>query len=157
MFEILGQFAQTVLMHAAASDLFNGNPDGVGVNLTKFANLCAHLGIGAGGTGTAKVQVVAAEDANGTNAEAIPFKYDKATVGDTFGALTDAVAADGVTTTAGTGDQYRLYVRQRQLPDGKPFVFVRLTEVVNDPVVAEVIGILYNADECQATMPTALT
>lgn len=128
----------TVLAVEPKADGLAGSVAAPCVNMENVEDLAALVAIGAGGTGTAKLQVEACAASDGSGNEAIPFKYKKSTSGDSFTAVADATAADGVTTTAGTNDQYMLGVRAGQLPIGKPWVRVISTEVANDPVVAAI-------------------
>lgn len=131
-----------VLGLTPAADRFNSNPVGDYVNMGLARELMGVLGIGAGGTGTGKIQVLAASDNTGTGAEAVDFKFRKCTSGDTFTAIANAAAADGVTTTAGTDDLYQVLVDAADLPEGKNWVAIQVTEVANDPVVAFLLYVL---------------
>jgi hypothetical protein len=148
---------QYVQLIAPMDDIFNTSPTTFELTAKLYDDITFKLDIGAGGTGTGKVQVEACDNAAGDNAEAIPFKYKKATTGDTFGDVTDATAADGFTTTAGTGDQYVFGVHAKDLPQGKPCLRVKLTEVANDPVFGCLTAILTHCGHAfPNAMPTAI-
>ena len=82
----------------------------------------------------------AASKADKTGAEAVPFRY-KTVTGDTIGNLTAGTAA-GVSIAAGADRSVAIDVDVRDLPDGKPWVYVTFTETVNSPVAGGVIAIL---------------
>ena len=133
-----------LLVLAPAADRYNTNPATAGVSMRSFRNAVFLINEGAGGTGTATVTVEGCSAANGTGAEAIPFKYRQSTgSGATLGELTQAAAA-GFTTTAGANKVIAIEVDSDDLPPNKPYVRLQLTEVANDPVAAGVTCVLLN-------------
>ena len=134
--------------HAPKADLYDTNPAGQYVNGKNGDRVSWFLQQKTAGTntGTATVTVLAASSNSGTGAEAVPFVYRKKTTAvtvTTFGAATAAAAA-GFTTTANENTIYEIDVDTHALPEGKPYVALKLTEVVNDPVDGAVIGLIAN-------------
>lgn len=146
---------QFVTVVAPSADVFDGNPAGKPVRLDNAQKVLHLLSIGAGGTGTATITMEKCDNAAGDNAVAIPFKYRKATTDDNFGALTDATSA-GITTTAGTNDQYLTEVDARDLSVDKPWVRIKLTEVVNSPVVGVCFAVAADFRYGANPMPTVV-
>ena len=66
--------------------------------------------------------VDACDDVVPTNVTKIPFWYREVLTGDTEGAITRAVAADGFTVTAGSSKIVLVEVEAKDLPAGKSFV-----------------------------------
>lgn len=102
--------------------------------------LVAHKG---GTTGKSTLTLSAASDTSGTGAVAIPFAYRRKTTGasDVYSAIAAAAAA-GIDTVPAEDTVIELFVKSSDLPDGKPFVKLTLTEAVNDPVSGSAIAIL---------------
>lgn len=143
---------------APVADIFNGNPTSDVVSLKNFEKvtfLVSHTG---GTTGTGKIQVQAVDNPAGSNATALDFKYAKKATGasDTWGEVTDAVAATGVTTVATEVAIYAVEILAAALPEDQPYVQLKLTEVVNDPVTGAVLIVLDNP-RFSAPFATALT
>ncbi|TXH19316.1 MAG: hypothetical protein E6R03_00715 [Hyphomicrobiaceae bacterium] len=132
---------------SANTDIFNGNPISDVVNVSKFARaviLFSHKG---GTTGNGSIKVQAVDNVAGSNAANLPFRYSKKTTGasDTWGAITDAVAADGVTTVATEDTTYAIEVDLANMPETQKYLTVKLTEVTNDPVSGSLLILLGNA------------
>ncbi len=136
--ELLQEIVKFVKGLAPAADRWNTNPVSDAVKLN-YHDECTFVVHQAGGTtGTATLTIEACSAADGTGAEAVPYKYQvgadgAGAGGDAVGALTDAAAA-GFTTTAATDRLYLLSVKASALPAGKNFVRLKCTEAVNDPV-----------------------
>jgi hypothetical protein len=149
-----------VSSHSAAADRYNTNPVGDYLNAGKFEGVSFLLSQATAGTntGTAVVTVQAASSDAGASAEAIPFRYRKKTTGASavWGSVIEA-AASGFTTTANEDTIYEIEVKGDGLPEGKPFVAVKLTEGVNDPVTACVIAIGTGVRYQGQTQPDALS
>lgn len=126
------------------------------VHMENLEDLLGLIALGAGGTGTTKIQVEACTLSDGTGNEAIPFKYKSSTSGDSFGAVAEATAANGVTTVAGTNDQYAVGVRAGQLPIGKSWVRIKCTEVVDSAINATII-LIGRPKHQTDPLPTMLT
>ncbi|MCL4822047.1 MAG: hypothetical protein KJ067_23205 [Vicinamibacteria bacterium] len=144
---ILTQLQPVITVLAPDADRYNGNPETRKVNMALLDHVTFLLSEGAGGTGTAKLQVIA-YDKDGNNGEAIAFKYRVTAAGsfEPFGAVQDAsVAADGYTTVAGASKQIAIEVQGKGKPEDKPLVALRITEVVNDPVDAGVVAVCSRA------------
>jgi hypothetical protein len=102
--------------------------------------IVAHKG---GTTGKSTLTLSAASDTSGTGAAAIAFTYRRKTTGasDVYGAITAATTA-GIDTVPAEDTLIELFVKSSDLPDGKPYVKLTLTEAVNDPVSGSAIAIL---------------
>jgi hypothetical protein len=132
--------------HAPKADLYDTSPAGQYVNTRHGAKVSWFLQQKTAGTntGTATITVLAASDNAGTGAAAVPFKYRKKNAGvanSTHGNVIDATVA-GFTTTANENTLYEIEIDASVLPDGKPFVALKLTETVNDPVDGAVLGLI---------------
>jgi hypothetical protein len=143
---------------APTADIFNANPVSDVVNLKKFGKvtfLFEHVG---GTTGTGKLQVQAVDNASSSNAVDLDFRYAKKVTGasDSWGAVTAAAAATGVTTVAAESAIYCIEVDAAALPDAQAYVQLKLTEVVNDPVTGAAQILLGDA-RYGAPFATALT
>ncbi len=142
-----------------AADRFNTDPATDIVNLGLADCLTAIVYHAGGTTGKAKIQVEACSDASGTGAEAVAFRYRRMTTGasDTLGAISYAtVAADGIETVPTEATAIEVCIFSEELPDGKPFARLKLTETNNDPVTATVIGILSGLKFKGPDSPTVL-
>lgn len=95
-----------------------------------------------GAVGTATITVEACDDVVPTNVSAVPFKYQVCTVGDTFGALTEAPVA-GFATVAGSNQLYKVEVDADALSTSK-YGYIRLksVEVVVGAVLGGIIAVL---------------
>lgn len=133
---------ETVL--APAADRYNTDPATTGVRLRNYSGVRFILAEGAGTTGTAVVTVEEATAADGTGAQAIPFRYRRKDGTDNWGAWQAATDA-GFTTAVGGTQVYELEVRDRALTAGFDFVRVQLTEGVDAPTVAAVLAESYGA------------
>tara|TARA_Y100000310_G_scaffold339506_1_gene432379 strand:+ start:706 stop:1173 length:468 start_codon:yes stop_codon:yes gene_type:complete len=96
---------------------------------------------GVGATGTATITVSGASDNAGTGSADIAYKYRNHANAAAQGALT-SVAATGFTVTAGSNETTLVEVDAADLPDGKPWCSLTLTEVVDSPVLGTVIAIM---------------
>lgn len=144
---------------APVADIFNGNPVSDVVNLKNFKKalfLVSHTG---GTTGTGNLKVQAVDNPAGANAVDVEFKYAKKVTGasDVWGAVTQAVAATGVTTVATEATIYAIEVNADDLPEAKSYVQLKLTEVVNDPVTGAVTIVLLEPRFGGVPFATALT
>jgi|SRR5262245_8639515 len=141
-----------------ATDRYNTNPATDVFNTKDYSHITFIVEEGAGGTGTVKIQVEACSAAAGTGNTAIAFNYrlvaDTATA-DTWGALT-AIASTGYTTVAGANKMVAVEIDAEELPAGKPFVRLQLTEVVDSPCAASVLAILSGARYPQQVPTTAI-
>ena len=120
----------------ASADLFNGVPESARVTAAHHERLDYVLR--AEGTdaaaATATVTISAASDSGGTGAEDIPFKLAKGGADeDVMSDLAD-VAAAGFVTDANEDRTYVACVDTDALPVGKPFVAIKLTELVDGAV-----------------------
>ena len=122
-----------------SADVYNGNPTSDVINMQNFkkAVFVLHQKSSTSNTGTASVKPQAVENVSGSSAEDLPFKYSKMTTGasDVMGAITAVAAGSTFTTTANEDTAFVIEVDASDLPEGKPFLQLKLTEVVNDPVV----------------------
>lgn len=128
--------------HAPSADLFNGDPTGDYACLKYGFQIVFIIQEGAGGTGRATLTVLAATNASGGSAEAVPFRYiSQANTGASRAAIAAATAA-GITPAAGANKITMIVVNADELPDGKPWVALKATESVDDPVVGSIIGMV---------------
>jgi hypothetical protein len=111
-------------------------------------------------TGTATVTIEACSDVSGTGAEAVAFAYnanESAGSSDDVGARTE-VSAAGFTTTANKTAMYFCEIDAADLPAGKPFVRLKATEAVNDPVTGSIFALCEGRYKGEAdTLVTALS
>lgn len=125
-----------------AADRYNTNPVSDAVNMKHYAQVAfiLHQVTAGTNTGTATVTIEACSAADGSGAEAVAFRYVKKTTGasSVFGSVTNATAA-GFTTTANEDTVYVCEVDPSIMPSGKPYLRMKLTEAVNDPVTAGVL------------------
>jgi hypothetical protein len=102
---------------------------------------------GAGATGTSTITVLACDDTTPTTTEAIPFKYQAITSGDTPGAIT-AATTSGFTTTAGSSQRYLIYIDASDLADsGYGYCQIQAVEDANDPVLGGIDILLFEGKE----------
>lgn len=126
---------QIVTGLAPAADRFNGSPATDVVN-TKYADKVTFLIEHSGGTsGYATLTVEECDNVTPSNTKAIAFNYRKKTTGASaaWGDIT-AATTSGVATTA-AGDQIiEIQVDPAALTAGYPYVRLKCTETVDDPV-----------------------
>lgn len=145
-----GLFVENVHVVAGLSpsaDRYNTDPASDVVNMANFekAVFLLHQCKNATSTaGTASVKPQAVSSVAASNAEDLPFKYTKKVTGadDTMGAVTSVAAGSSFTTTANEDTIYVIEVDARDLPATKQYVQLKLTEVVNAPVIGSVICLL---------------
>lgn len=124
-------------------------------NYNLLTILISHKG---GTTGKSTFTLKAASDAAGNGATVIPFSYRRKTTGasDVFGAIS-AATVSGVETVPTEDTIVELFIKSADLPDGKPYVALVATELVNDPVSGQAIGILGQSRFKGSTMPSVLS
>ncbi len=157
---MLSEKLKFVKLLAPAADAFNTDPASDVISLANAEALTALVAHKGGTTGKAKIQFQACSANDGSGAEAVVFSYRKMTTGDSdvMGAITNVTDASvGVETVATEDTLIECYIRAAQLPAGKPFVRVKLTETANDPVVASVVGILSGLRYQGSDQPSALS
>ena len=116
------------------TDVVKARGEGVLFTLTK----------GVGTTGTTTITIDACDDPTPSNTTAVVFYYRIATTMGVWSAWT-AATASGFTTTAGSSQQYQMYVDASALAEeGYAYVRATLTEVVDDPCVACVTAQVVN-------------
>lgn len=126
------------------------------VSMRGHEKLLAVIHKGVGTTGTSTITVEACDDVVPTNTTAIPFRYRAMTSGDTAGAITLATAA-GFTTTAGSSQLYLVEVDAEAVAAaGYTFVRVKMTEVVNSPVLGGMLLMLLNPTFEGAAVPSSV-
>lgn len=114
-------------------------------------------------TGTSTVTVQAASDTSGTGATAVPFRYRKKTTAvtsDQWGAVTNATSA-GFATTANEDTLYEIEVDPALIVgaavNGKPFVALKLTQLVADAVLGSVIAVVRQPRFAGQTIGTVMS
>lgn len=130
-----------------SADRYNTDPASDVVNMENFEKavfLIHQIRNATSTAGTASVKPQAVSSVAASNAEDLPFKWSKKTTGadDTMGSVSSVAAGNSFTTTANEDTIYVVEVDARDLPATKQFVQLKLTEVVNAPVVGSVICIL---------------
>ena len=136
------------------ADAFAGTVQSEAVNMGKYLRVAFIIVKGVGTTGTSTVTIQASSDASQTGATAIPFYYRRIATGDTGGAVTEALAA-GFNTTAGSDERYVIEVAADACPTDKPFINMKLVEVVDSPVLGG-IEILAEGKYYGNVLPTAI-
>lgn len=146
------------LVLAPDADRYNTDPATDIVSLKRASRAVFIIAEGAGGTGTAKIQVEECDDVTPTNSTAIAFRYRTLTTAgglDTWADWKTAVAADGVTPAAGANKATLVEVHESDLSAGFPFVRVKLTEAEDSPVDAAVFALVLT-DDMGLEIPTVL-
>lgn len=130
-----------------SADRYNSDPASDVVNMSNFekAIFLVHQAKNATSTaGTAAIKPQAVTSVAASNATDLPFKYGKKVTGasDTMGDVTSVAAGSSVTTTANEDTIYVIEVDATDLPVGSNYVQLKITEVVNAPVIGSVICLL---------------
>lgn len=113
------------------------------VNMSAFNNCVFVIYKGVGTTGTSTITVEACDDVVPTNYTAVPFFYQTMAGSDDVNAALVKATSAGFTTTAGSSQIYAIEVRAADLAAlGRKYVRVKMTEVVNSPVLGGVLIIL---------------
>ena len=114
-------------------------------------------------TGTSTITVQAASDTSGTGATPVPFRYRKKTTAvtsDQWGAVSNATTA-GFATTANEDTLYEIEVDPANFAAAsvfnKPFVALKLTQLVADTVLGSVIAVVQNPRFSGQTIPTLMS
>jgi hypothetical protein len=139
---------QYIIALAPDADRWTGNPTTDRVRCPGAGKLQFLVTEGVGGVGTITPTCHAHIANSGGTPEAIPYRYKLAlTPGelDDSGGWTQADDA-GDLMTAGASKQILIEVRADELPAGKPFVSVTLTETDSTAVDAAVIAIVKGGD-----------
>ena len=126
------------------ADAFAGTVYSDAVHMGRFSEACFVIAKGVGTTGTSTITVEKCSAADGTGAEAIPFKYRRQDADGVLGSWLNATAA-GFDTTAGSGDMYIIEVSDKleTLARGdKPWVRLKGVEVVDSPVAGGILILL---------------
>ncbi len=138
-------------------DVNGAGLDGAYVSLKnyKWATIVIQLGV-TGAAGSITVEEAKAVD--GTGAQAIGFNYRaEETAGeDTLGPLTEATAANGITTSANDNIFYVIEISAAELSDGYDCIRVRMS----DPAAATLVSmcaILSQPRFSQENLPSAIT
>lgn len=156
---VLTENLGVIMALAPDADLYASDPASDVINMTDCQRLSFLIFEGAGGTGTATVTVLACDNTTPSNTSAIAFKYrvasNSGTLTDVFGTLTDATSS-GFTTTAGANKIIEVVVDAKDLPDGYPYVQLKLVEVADSPVDACVVAIAYQTRMRRGVMPSLL-
>jgi hypothetical protein len=140
MFSFLEGCRFVSALHPVA-DAFDTLVYPTGIKMSLFERLAFVIMKGVGTLGTCTVQVVAGDDASPSNETAIEFRYRRITSADVPGSVQQATTA-GFATTAGTGDCYVIEIDGKALAaSGYKYAHLKLTELVNDPVIGAVLAI----------------
>ena len=138
-------------------DVFNGGFATAGFNITDYEKLIFIFNyVKTGATGRGNLKVKAADNAALDNPVDIKFNYINK-IGEVESAIAEAVAANGFSPAADTTGLVVMEVRQRQCPDGKPFVHVVGAEVADEPIKGSMIVIGFNHQRAVAGKPVLLS
>jgi len=140
------------------ADAFTGSgvTDIISMKNHQTATFLIYVGVETAGTADGVVTVHAVDDVAGSNATAIPFKYQTITSGDTPSAITDATAT-GYVMTAGSSQINAIYVDAGDLAStGYGYVRLTVTEDTNDPAVACILCMLTEGKEEAEITETAI-
>lgn len=132
---------------APAADRWDTNPATDIVSTKLYDKVCFLAHQAGGTTGKATFTVEACSDVSGTGAVAVPFRYSVGGAGagaggDDTGVIIQATAA-GFDSTPNSDRAYLIEVGAENLPADKPFVRLKCTEAVNDPVNGAVEILLF--------------
>lgn len=144
---------------AAGEDMYDGGIVGDVVNMANAESAVFYIVQLAGVTGTATVQIFAADDATPTTTAAISFYYRNVTAGNTPGAVTEAKT---LVTTAAADQVYEIEVPAAKLAEVTAFAaqYIQFSalEKVNDAVDGLVLGpILHGLRSAEDNIGTQLT
>lgn len=127
------------------------------VNMKNFESVCFLIYKGVGTTGTSTITVEACDDVAPSNATAIPFFYKTMAGSDDVPSALTKATASGFATTAGSSQLYAVEVRYGDLAaSGRNYVRLKMTEVVNSPVLGGVAIILGNPRSLKDPANTAI-
>lgn len=131
---------------AACEDIFNGSPESVYIDMSKYERVTFTVMKNAGAVGTATAQIKSSTVAAGTSPTARAHKYRKATDGEIYTSWAAAVAS-GTTISAGADEVWQFSIAASDL-SGDRYCGFKLTEVdstaVDGMVFAEVFGPRYS-------------
>lgn len=103
------------------------------------AGLLFQITKGVGATGTTTITAQGCDDVAPTTATAIACQYRISTTPDVWGAWTQATAAAGFATTAGSNQMYQVFVRAADIGAlGFGYGRLNMVELVNNPVLGGV-------------------
>jgi hypothetical protein len=126
------------------ADAFAGTKYTLPCKMTKYDRAHFLAAFGAGATGTTKITAEACSDSSGTGATAIPFQVSKQAGADAADSWSDYedVAAAGYDTPAAANKLHLIQVRKDDMPDGKPWLRLKLVEQVDSPMAGAIICVL---------------
>jgi len=136
---------------APLADVQTGDPTTDWFDMRIYRRIVFAYIKGVGATGTATLTVSGASTNTGTGTEDIAYKYRNHANAAAPGALT-SVAATGYTVVAGSSETTLVEVDAADLPDGKPWCSMTLTEVVDSPVLGCVVVLLSSARDEMAVL-----
>ncbi len=128
---------------APDADRWAGTQTSDWVSAKHGRNIDAVVAEGTGTTGTTTLTMLAASDAAGAGAEAIPFRYRISPLAGPAGDWIQATVA-GFLTAAGGDQIIDIEVLAEELPEGKPWVALNGVEGVDAPTDAAVLFIVSN-------------
>jgi hypothetical protein len=125
-----------------AANAFASTVNTAPINLKNFEHVSFVIQCGAGAVGTAAVTVEACSDTTPTATLAIPFVYQECVSGDTFGAITKALAT-GFVTSAAANKMYKIDVDADVLAaSGYGYIRVKSVESVAGAIAGGILAIL---------------
>ena len=125
------------------------------INLKDWRHCLFIIQEGVGTTGTATITVESCDNVTPDTTTAVAFRYKIMTSGDTEGDTTQATTA-GFGSTAGSNHQYMIEIDATELSGTDQFVRLKLTELVDDPVLAGVTAILTGGRQMGDDLATAI-
>lgn len=139
------------------ADAFDGTVYSDVFNLSLHLHALFIIYKGVGTTGTSTITVEACDNVTPSNVSAIAFYYQAITSTDVHGAATLATTA-GFATTAGSSELYLISVKAGSLAaSGYGYVRLKAVEVVDDPVLGGILGILMDPKYGEAVQDTRIT
>jgi hypothetical protein len=143
MSALLSEKAHFVMGLAPVADAFSGSVYSDVICVKNWRKVMGVIVKGVALSATATITVEAGDAASPTTVTAIPFKYRAITSGDTVGALTDATAAAGFATTAGSSQLYLIEIDCAQLAGlGLNWIRIKSAELVDSPALGGMLLIL---------------
>lgn len=135
----MDKFLQPVKGLDPVADAFAGTATSDIINLENIIEGAFVVYKGVGTTGTSTITLEACDDVSASHTSAIAFEYQSNTTGDAYSAVTAATSA-GFATTAGSSQQYVIYVHAAKLAaSGYGYVRLKATEVVDSPVLGGIM------------------
>ena len=141
---------------SANEDIFNGDPQGDVIDLSKWRECTWYIIKNAGAVGTATITVLSCDDTTPTTTTAVAFEYRKVQDPDTHGAWT-AATASGFTTDAEADVIYEVRITADGLYSTDQYVTMNCAESADGGVDGAIFAILTNPRYVDADPDTSGT